>query len=311
MAKRFLLHDESKNSHGLILLTAGGDLSQFRKNPVMFHEHCGYMMPIGHWKDIQVEGNEITAEPVFDLKDDYASVIARKVEDGHIRMASIGVNPLEVDGDVVTKWEMKEASIVTFGSNKNALRLMDESGELLTLSAVKKLKPSGTTNNQKKIMELKDTLIAALSLSAGLEDSQVLTKVLELSQQNISLKAENERLKAEKEEAEKSAEKQEKNSILLSAIEAKKITVEQKKIYEKLELSEVKTLVGDLKAPLNLGEFTDPTSSGSGLPKSLEGMTFSELSEKNPKALEQLKLSDKEAYKTLFKQEFGKEPSNL
>ncbi|WP_053405168.1 hypothetical protein [Persicobacter sp. CCB-QB2] len=309
--KRFVLHDQSENSYGLVLLTSGGDLTQFKKNPVMLHEHNGWMMPIGHWEDIRVEGEEITALPVFDLKDDYAKLIAQKVEDGHIRMASMGVLPLEVNDNVVTKWEVREASIVTFGSNKNALRLMDANGDILTLSAVKKLTPSGNSINTKKSMELKDTIIAALNLSAGLEDSQVLTSVLQLSQENVSLKAENARLKEEKEAAQKSAETKEKEDILLSAVTNKKITVEQKKIYEKLELSEVKTLVGDLKSPMNLGEFTEPGGDEVKIPKELEGLTFSELSQKKPQALEQLKLSNKEAYKKLFKDEFGKEPTNF
>ncbi|WP_082305011.1 hypothetical protein [Persicobacter sp. CCB-QB2] len=310
-SKRFVLHDQSKNSYGLILQTSGGDLTQFKKNPVMLHEHNGWMMPIGHWDDIQVEGEKITAVPVFDLKDEFAKVIAQKVEDGHIRMASMGVLPLEVDGDVVTKWEVREASIVTFGSNKNALRLMDANGELLTLSAVKNLKPSGKSNNQKNSMEFKETIATAINLSASSEPAQVLAKVLELSQENISLKAENARLKEEKEAAQKSAETKEKEEILLSAVTSKKITVEQKKIYEKLELSEVKTLVGDLKKPLNLSEFPEPGGEEVQLPKQLEGMTFSEISRKNPQALEQLKLSNKEAYKKLFKDQYGKEPTNF
>lgn len=142
MAITFRLHDESLNTKGFWMLTSGVDLEQFRKNPIMLWNHNKSYdesreskLPIGHWENIRVEGTQILADAVFD-DDEFAQKIARKVESGTLRMASIGAAPIEVSTDpmyikpgqryeTVLRWRPKEASIVNEGANNNALALSD------------------------------------------------------------------------------------------------------------------------------------------------------------------------------------------
>lgn len=147
--KSFILHDESVNSKGFRMLTAGANLTEFRKNPVMLLMHDDYNMPIGRWENIRVEGTKILADPVFDEKDPKAIEVMGKVNRGFIRMASIGAwQPEEMSEDpmlklpgqllpTVIKWTVREASIVTIGSNHNAIVFYDrETGKHIKLGDI-------------------------------------------------------------------------------------------------------------------------------------------------------------------------------
>ncbi len=147
--KTFVLHDESVNSKGFRMLTSGANLTIFRKNPVMLFMHDDYNMPIGRWDNIRIEGTRILADPVFDEKDIRAIGVMDKVNRGFLNMASIGAwAPEEMTDDpilklpgqtlpTVTKWTAREASIVTIGSNHNALALYDrETGKRIELNDV-------------------------------------------------------------------------------------------------------------------------------------------------------------------------------
>jgi len=135
--KSFVLHDESKNTKGFKMRTSGANLDEFTKNPVMLLMHNDWDMPIGRWENIRVEGTEILGDPVFDEEDKKGLEVKGKVDRDFVRMASIGCWPPEAieyepDPDrlgetiaVVTKWTVREASIVTIGSNHNAMYFYD------------------------------------------------------------------------------------------------------------------------------------------------------------------------------------------
>jgi hypothetical protein len=181
MGKSFVLHDESKNTKGFKMLTSGANLDEFKKNPVMLLMHNDYDMPIGRWENIRVEGTQILADPVFDEQDEKAAKIKGKVDRDFVRMASIGSwAPEEIDYEpnpdklgesiaVVTKWTVREASIVPIGSNHNAMYFYDrESGkqvdvkDLNDLIKLMDIKTEVTPNKRKmdelnKILKLADT----------------------------------------------------------------------------------------------------------------------------------------------------------
>lgn len=89
-SKRFLLSNEKLNSHGFRVITSGIDLTNFKKNPVMYWLHVYPKddgsekgLPIGFWDDIEVNGTELTGVPVFDDSDEFAMKIY------HIRLNSL------------------------------------------------------------------------------------------------------------------------------------------------------------------------------------------------------------------------------
>lgn len=203
MAKTFVLHDESINSQGFWMLTDGCDLTQFERNPIMLWNHNSAWgdtresrLPIGHWENVRVKGKQILADPVFD-SDDFSQTIAKKVESGTLRMASVGAVVIESSEDkkhikagqryaTVLKWKLKEASIVNIGANDNALvAFYDDAGAMLTLSDASKnpLKPLNIRNSMNK------ELLRVLNLSDGADESAVVLAVTKLKDEFNKLKS--------------------------------------------------------------------------------------------------------------------------
>jgi hypothetical protein len=163
------------------MLTSGANLDEFKKNPVMLLMHNDWDMPIGRWENIRVEGTQILADPVFDELDEKAAKIKGKVDRDFVRMASVGSwapEAIEYEPDperpgetiaVVTKWTVREASIVPIGSNHNAMYFYDrESGKPVDVADLQELiklmdtKTNVTPNKKKmdglnKILNLADT----------------------------------------------------------------------------------------------------------------------------------------------------------
>jgi len=209
MSKSFVLHDESVNTYGFRMLTSGADLSEFIKNPVMLLNHDDWSLPIGRWENIRIEGTEILADPVYDLKDDRGKKVAGKVEDGFLNAASIGAWPpeeiseepaLKLSGQkypTVTKWKAREASMVTIGSNHNALVFYDSKGEKIDMhdaSAVIQL-----IDNHKFSLKNKNNmeLNKVLKLADTADDAARLAAVNVLLADKSRLEGDNNRIKQE------------------------------------------------------------------------------------------------------------------
>lgn len=213
--KRFVLTDDSLNSYGFRVLTAGGRLDRFKKNPVMLWMHfrdegCQYWgesKPIGHWEDIEVEDGVISAKPVFDLADELSILICKKVEEGTINATSIGLSVIATSKDAsvllpgqtretVTEWELLEASFVDIPANANAVRLYGPSDNILALSLkndVNYIPQLTTLTNQP--MKLKETLSALLAFFCIPKDKASETELTD--EQLKSLDAELVRLQGE------------------------------------------------------------------------------------------------------------------
>jgi hypothetical protein len=214
MAKTFILHDESLNEHGFWMLTAGADLKQFKKNPIMLFNHNrpwrdteDTMLPIGHWDNIRLEGDQILADAVFDA-DEFAQKIAAKVESGTLRMASAGARPITTSSDAkyikpgqryetVLKWNMKEASIVDIGANNNAMALYDDKDNLITLAdgpdniPLPLITQTSIDTNMKELSKL-------LKLADGAGEQDFITAVQPVLNENVSLRAEVQKERDEK-----------------------------------------------------------------------------------------------------------------
>lgn len=190
-AKTFILHDESVNTKGFRMLTSGCNLDEFRKNPVGLLNHNDWDMPIVRWENIRISGVLILADAVFDEKDPKAVEVMGKVDRDFIRMASIGAWPPEEISDdpmlkiagqtlpTVTKWTAREASIVTIGSNHNAMVFYDrKTGDKIDLadpsSLISLMDTKKSNFNHKKttmdelnqILSLADTATPAMQAAA-------------------------------------------------------------------------------------------------------------------------------------------------
>lgn len=179
--KRVILSDSSLNRYGYRVLTSGLDIEAFKKNPVMLWAHFrdegspiwGNYLPIGHWEEIEINGDELSAIPVFDLVDETSKVIAAKYEAGTLSAASIGIKIMATSSEkeymlpgqtreTVTKSELMEASIVDIPANQNAVRLYDRStSAILAAGADTCLVPEIT--QKQTSMKVKESWKALLS----------------------------------------------------------------------------------------------------------------------------------------------------
>lgn len=225
--KTFVLSDDSLNVYGFRLLTSGANLEHFRKNPVMYFNHDTFATPIGRWENIRIKDNKVLADAVFDMEDAEAAKIAGKVERDFIRMTSVGIMPIEwsdapehlLPGQTratVTRWIVKEASIVGVGANHNALRLYDAEGKLLDDKEIIKLMFDTTVklkNNKMNEKFLK--IIALLNLADTATESDVETAITQLQSDTKRFKDENATFKARIDEL-NAAEQQQRTAQAIS-----------------------------------------------------------------------------------------------
>lgn len=253
MAKTFVLHDETVNTYGFRMLTSGCDLTEFKKNPVMLLNHNDWSLPIGRWENIRIEGTRILADAVFDLNDPREHgglAISQKVENDFLRMASIGAwPPSEINDDVtyflsgqtkatVTKWKAREASIVTIGSNHNALAFYDKEGNLIDLSdstsiiqlmdlATKSITKIETMSELTQILKLADTATPAEQFAAV---QAVISDRDRLKTENVTLADQIDKLNGDA----KASKKAEAIQLIDAAVAEGRLNADGKETYIKL-----------------------------------------------------------------------------
>jgi phage head maturation protease len=210
--KKFIVSDSSVNSYGFRVLSEGGKVDRFKQNPVMLWNHQrddvfqpnAYTGPIGIWNDLQLEGDNWTAVPEFDTEDQVGASVARKVDKGFLRAASVGIKVLSVSDKpelklpgqtmpTITEWELLEISVCDIPANQNAVALYDDSGKMIelkntdlhvALSAFNKDEKPIINNNMKlKIMKA----WVALSLFLGItHEDQVEGTEAEITPEQLS-----------------------------------------------------------------------------------------------------------------------------
>ena len=232
--KRMVLTDSSVNRYGYRVLTSGiTNLEQFKKNPVLLYMHYrdegydGSYRAIGHWDDLQIDGDQLTGVPVFDCTDPLSCAVACKYEAGTLNAVSIGFLPIATSEDkadllpgqqraTVTKWELLEASIVDIPANANAVRLNMTVGSTSQLTAateggalelIPELKPAQETTTTETLktdirMKFKQTWMSVLQFLGikpeEAEQTAVGEEQLELLNAEMTrLNAENATLKAD------------------------------------------------------------------------------------------------------------------
>jgi phage head maturation protease len=322
--KTFVLSDESINSYGFRVLTAGIALDRFERNPIMLWNHTRSvrddretMLPIGKWANIRVEDGRLIADAVFDEKDKFAMKIAEKVEQGIINMASIGfvVNEESDKPEVVlpgqtlktvTKCTLLEVSIVDIGSNANAVALYDKEGNIMELSAGGQCAVGLINNSKNTSMDVKE-IAKILGLKEDATEAEIKEKLNALNREQKD-EAANSRIgelegKLRQLEAEKAAqEKKAITTLVDDAVKAGKITIDKKQHFVELgikvgidSLTETLSCMNPALRPTDvIGHHPTPGQK-----------KFSEMGEDELRALRD---NDRTAYCELYRREFGIEP---
>lgn len=306
---RFICSDESLNSYGFWVLTAGINTEKFLRNPIMLWNHSrsygskNDVLPIGYWKDLKIEDGRLTAEAVFDANDAFAQQIASKVEQGIIRACSIGIRILTTSTEsqylkpgqsreTVVTCELKEISLCDIPSNGNAVsitlydandrpvQLGDALADILPLKLISKPK------NMSKVNEM-------LGLSADAAEDLAVAKITEL-------RAENDALKKEKQEASDAVLKE----MITTAIHQRKTTEDKREMYMNIGrtsgVDTLRALLADLSEPARPSQLINPKSPVDGGDK--------KLSEYSAAEKESMRANDPQRYIALFEAEYGFTP---
>lgn len=177
MPNKFKLSDESLNSNGIIIRTAGIDLERFRGNPVMYYNHDRAAGVIGRWENLEIVGTELYGVPVFDESTEIGKRVKNQVDNGFIRAASVGVDELESiekDGYIeIVKCILYEVSVCDIPSNQNTLMQLYANETPLTLAAF-------LSSNVPGSKEEWERLLALLHLEPGADLSKVIEAVTSL-----------------------------------------------------------------------------------------------------------------------------------
>ena len=308
MSKRIRLTNERVNSYGFRLLTSGGDLEQYQRNPVFLYMHERGKV-IGYLKDLKVENDEVTGEPVFDEATELSRQCKKQFEVGSLRMVSVGVQPIEVSDakelllegqtrPTVTKWKLVEVSLVDIGANDDAI-VMQDNGMVIELGKDGNCLLPLLSNNpiNQTTMDLKK-LALQLGLPETADEATVLAKIAELQKKagaSVTLKAENDKLKLAGI-----------TTLVDKAITEKKITVENKEHFlnlgKTIGAEELEKTLAAMSPNVKLSGIINhqggsPAQQGS----------YTKLSEVPEAELLTMRQSDPATYKRLFKAEYGYE----
>lgn len=186
MGKRVRITNSSVNSYGTRVLTAGLDISQYERNPVLLYMHERGTV-IGYMKDLRLEGDELTGEPVFDEASELSQRCKKQWDFGSLRMVSIGIDIIETSESpehilqgqsrpTITKSKLDEVSVVDIGANDDAIVLKKDGRRLINENINEVLHLMKQNNNQQKSKEMKLNEIALL---LGLPETADETKVKE------------------------------------------------------------------------------------------------------------------------------------
>ena len=125
----FVISDGSMDRHGTRINPDGWSLDNFRSNPVALFGHNS-SFPVGRWENIRVAGGRLSASLVLAANGTSSRIdeIRKLVEQGILRAVSAGFSIIEAGTPGKSKFdimkqELHEASLVSVGSNTNALAM--------------------------------------------------------------------------------------------------------------------------------------------------------------------------------------------
>lgn len=143
--KEFVVASDSVSKDGLKIKVMNMDIAAFEANPVMYYNHNRSGYPIGAWKEMRRENGKMYATSEFDTEDEVGKIVARKVEKGFLRSASVGIqildyrfeSNLEGNGEilVVERSKLIEVSVVDIPANDDcAVFVLADNGEMKPFS---------------------------------------------------------------------------------------------------------------------------------------------------------------------------------
>lgn len=306
--KRVRITNDRLNSYGTRVLTAGMDVEQYERNPVLLYMHERGNV-IGYVKDLKVEDGEVTGELMFDEASELSIRCKKQYEFGSLKMVSAGLDILEtseapellVQGQTsptVTKSKLFEVSLVDIGANDDAI-VLQKDGKKITLGKDSEC-PLPMLNNNKKQKQMEQKVLA---LQLGMPETATAAEISAKIDELKAAKQENERLKQER----VSLGLQLVDSIVEKAIGERRLGAEKKEEFvnlgKEIGHEKLERVVAAMSPRVKLssaivhqgGTATQGTA------------TYKKLSDVPQGELLTLRKEDSEEYKRLYKAEYGME----
>lgn len=315
MGKRIRISNDSLNSYGTRVLTAGMDIEQYCRNPVLLYMHTRGSV-IGYVKDVKVENDEVTGELVFDEASELSVRCKKQYEFGSLKMVSVGIDILETSEEpsmlvpgqtcpTISKSKLFEVSLVDVGSNDDAI-VLQKDGKMITLGKDSEC-PLPLLNNNLKTeeMDLK-TFAQQLGISdpEKATEEQILSKISELNaakQENVSLLKEKETLTLASI-----------TGLVEKAVSEKRIGETDKEEFIKLGKEIGSERLSSLLSHMNPVQKLSAVLGMHGQPSSTETTkTYSKLSEVPASEIMTLRKNQPEEYAKLYQAEYGIECPKL
>lgn len=297
------------NCYGFRVLTAGVNVEQYKRNPVLLYMHERGNV-VGYVNDLKVENDEITGELMFDCASEQSERCQKQFEFGSLRMVSAGLEIIETSEDpamlvpgqtrpTITKSRLFEVSVADVGANDDAI-VLEKDGKRIMLSkdgACGLPLITHSKNQNKKDMEQK-----VIALQLGLPETATENEINAKLAQLKALQQENETLKAEKQTLAEARIAQ----LVDTAVAEKRLDAQHKEQFVKLGgqigAEELEKTLQAMKPQVKLSAMLGHQGSA---PESGSEKTYTKLSEVPADELVKLRAENVEEYKRLYEAEYG------
>ena len=306
--KRVRTSNESLNCYGTRVLTAGMNVEQYNRNPILLYMHERGQV-IGLVKDLKVEGEEVTGELVFDEATELSRRCKKQWEFGSLKMVSVGIDIIELSESpehlvpgqtsaTITKSKLFEVSLVDIGANDDAI-VLHKDGVRLTLGkgAADVLPPLHNNKSKKQKTMDQEKLALELGLPKDADEAAIsaeLAKLKAKGAESDGLRTECETLRAARIE-----------TLVNAAVAEKKIGEDKKQQF--LELGKklgAEDLMATFDAMSPQVRLSSVVGSQGGTPAG-GNAEYKKLSEVPEEELKKLREENPAQYKKLYKAEYG------
>ena len=306
MSRRVRISNESLNSYGTRVLTAGMNVDQYNRNPVLLYMHERGQV-IGYVKDLKVEGDEVTGELMFDEATELSQRCKKQWEFGSLKMVSAGIDILELSEDpkhlvqgqtrpTISKSKLFEVSVVDIGANDDAI-VLQKDGKRIELGKDGGVElPLLHSNNQNQTPKQMDQekLALQLGLPKDADEATITAKLAKLQADGAeaeTLRQERDTLRAARIE-----------TLVNAAIAEKKIGEEKKQQFldlgKKIGAEELKQTFDAMSPQVKLSRLVGYAGADG---HTLGGPDWKKLSDVPVDELEKLRAENPAQYKKLYK----------
>lgn len=121
---------EAEDRQGEVVQVGGWQLKNFKDNPILLFMH-DHTKPIGKatrvWTD--KASKKLMFKGMMSTATEWGRAAKQLMDEGILKAFSVGFRPLEIDGNLITKAELYEISLVSVPANPEARLLMAKSLE--------------------------------------------------------------------------------------------------------------------------------------------------------------------------------------